>query len=172
MKVSKSFTSYSSLLSPVLCLIFLLGSQLKISKVKTELLSSYSPSPISGTPFHFHICTIHLLQPKDFSLPIPSKPATMSSALPPKCVPALPASLCLHCHNQVQVTVICHLHLHQLLPGLLLLVSHSLNNSFSTDSSPLNKFVKTNKMVSHHCLQPSSGCPLFSSSTPNLLSDV
>lgn len=133
MKLSKSYTSNSSLPSLILCLVFLLGSQLNISKVNRTLVHLFSSLDLKFFPFR--ICTTCLLQPEPFSLPVTSKPATV----PPACVLGLPASPNLHCHNHVQVTVVCRLHLDCL---FCFWFSCPLNNSLSTGSCPLNRFFK------------------------------
>lgn len=65
MKVSKSCTSNPRLVSPSLCLIFPLGSQLRISKFKTQLCSP-ALHPQSVASLFLHICSTFLLQPKNF----------------------------------------------------------------------------------------------------------
>lgn len=83
-----------------LCLIFPLGSQLRISKVRDN---SCSPAlhPQSVASLFLPICTTYLTSAKKtFFAYVMSKWATVSSALFPNCVPGLSTSLQLHCHNQ------------------------------------------------------------------------
>ena len=71
MKVSKSCTSNSSLPSLIVCLIFPLGSQLNISKLNRAHVHLFSI--LSLKHFPFRICTISLLQSKNFSKNIPNQ---------------------------------------------------------------------------------------------------
>lgn len=90
--------------------------------------------------------------------------ATVSLALPPQCVPGLSPSLRLYCHSEVEVTFLCHFHPHHLLPGFLLLLSTPSQQFFLHRQCSTQQifFFKTNKSLSHPCLKPSNGYPLYS----------